>query len=199
VPPGSLWNLFEFVRRMGGARSDSPPILNSVQPTISLGDASGLTTPLLPAIGWAGGLTGAVVAEFGTLVVSSRAAGGTFVRFASGSSAGFGASVGTNYSFQIGPGEALGVGVFTFITLPIQQMGPIDVSAIVRLGTSTILLPAATTPQIAGESRETMVIDDLIYIRPGGTFVMQAAVLNLNHIFNFNVLIQDVPVMIPSQ
>jgi len=77
---GYLWNLTEWLTRLGFNRTDLPEIAYSVQPVQVVGDASALTSPLLPPLAWLGSNHIPVAGQLSSLAIRSLAPGGTFVR-----------------------------------------------------------------------------------------------------------------------
>lgn len=196
--PGLLWNLTEYVRRIGGARSDNPPLAYSIQPVLTVGDASALTTPLLPPIAFSGAVTLGVVAGFPTLIIISNAPGGTFIRDASWSSAGFGsANSNARVMMSLTGSAGLGLGVFTeqLPTPALNQMGVGVVSANFLVGTTTTAL-SNQRAFFAAPAGITYSLVDYIYLPRGAALGIQHSSTNV--LFEFSALMQDVPATVPA-
>jgi len=186
---GYLWNVGPWIKRLG-LFHEQPRIAAEIVPVQILGDASALTTPLLPPMCWAGSVISAVVGENAGVAVRSGAPGGTFVR-----SVRF--SVNT-FQFTI-RWEITENAPHVFGTLSpppvLQQMGPIDANPIVRFGTTVASLGADLPATVEGGTLGLWI--DEFYVAPGrelymeGTGVDQGAQLAL--------LLQDVEGQIPNE
>jgi len=187
---GYLWNLNEWMKRLGLNRQDQPPIAYGIQPTLNMGDASALTTPLLPPLAWSGGQSGNQGAQFSGFSVRSLAPGGSFLRSVRAT-----VGVATNaWTWTVG--EARHVYTSGEVAFPLRQMGPEDCTAEVRGGRSTPALGQATRPNSVNNQNMTLFIDEF-YLNPGAEMYIEFNAANFN--CNFAVLIQDVPVGVPAE
>jgi len=187
---GYLWNLAEYLRRLGiQTAGQQPELLRSVQPVLISGDASSLTTPFIPALAWAGRL------EFGTagsrsgLAVRSNAPGGSFIRTLRASTQN---SVLGDFLFEIG--TTLHVFDAGGGTLTLFQMGPIDCDAVVRSGTTIAGLPSSR-PAVNNSANQAIFTDEF-YLAPGRELYIENNAVSA--LVDWAVLIQDVPVQIPG-
>lgn len=187
---GYLWNLTEWMERLGFNRDDSPNIAWGVQPTISLGDASALTSPILPPLAWFGDTVfGGLPGENFTFVVRSLAPGGSFVRelaFSSNATADFA------FEFNTTP-----VALNNEVVLTGRNMGPEPVTAVVRAGSQTgNLLTSDDVPIFRTTASVTLTLRDAIYLPPGTELILQFSQSDVTT--RASALVQDVPAMIPA-
>lgn len=189
--PGILWNLTEYVRRLGGARQDAPPVAYNVQPVLVAGDASALTTPLLPPIAWVGGTFTSNNILGATIEVASRGAGGCFIR----------AFRCANLLASLTLAFGIRTDAAVAITAPVEytpsNMGPENIRSTTKSGSATPFATPGIRPQLSvnGASNQ-VVLDDLIYVPPGGWCYFTTGIA-ATRTLSFAVLIQDVPIPIP--
>jgi len=183
---GYLWNLSEWMERFGFNRDDAPDIAWGVQPTISLGDASALTTPILPPLAWFGS-TRLFTPRVFAFTIRSIAPGGTFIRDISVSP---NSSVDFTWDFSATPAVLSDEEILTA-----RNMGPDPVSAVVRMGTQT---PSTQNDIPVGRAPTGLPLRliDEIYLPPGIELLMKATLVNIT--VRAAALVQDVPAMIPS-
>jgi len=180
---GYTWNLEEWVRRLF-KRPDAPEFNYTIQPVQIVGDASALSSPLLPAFAVFGGLRTAVALRHGTLAIQSLAPGGTFLRFLVASGIG-----NDNFAWTITATPSV---LDNLVAMTILNMGPTDVRANLRLGGDATPLGSGL-PVIKGNPFQ---MEDVIYIGPGREFKMQSVLANADR--RYAAMIQDVPVIIPE-
>jgi len=194
VGPGLLWNLTEYVRRLGGARGDSPPLAHNVQPVLIAGDASALTSPLLGPLAMGGSTPAAVALEYPSLILTARGPGGCFVREL-GWSGGFGAATSTARVFVASSTGALGAGAFTGSSLTLADFGVGTVESILSTGTTATLLTTGGIYYKAA-STETIQLIDPVFLAPGAALIVQHIAVNVA--FNFHAIIQEIPASTPE-
>jgi len=184
---GYLWNLSHWVTKLGFNRQDQPEIGYSVQPVQVVGDASALTSPLLPPLAWSGGLVPAVAGRVGGIAITSRAPGGTFIRTLRAS-----ANLG-DWVWTVDAGKH----AFTAVQAnpPLRQMGPENVTALVEIGTTLVPLNSNVHPNVLNTS-DLGFFSDEFYLPPSGQIYMENS--TVNSVLRFAVLIQDCPAMVPA-
>lgn len=188
--PGILWNLTEYVRRIGGKRSDQPPVAFGVQPVLIVGDSSAIASPLLPPVAWFGGVFTSNGSAAATVEIASKAAGGCFVRTLAS------ASITGAHAFYFGIRDTA-TSLAGDVTYSGQNMGPSDVSSVVRSGSGAPFADTAIVPSASSPSALSQVSIDDTYLPPGKHFAVTTGV-NAARTVNFCVMIQDVPVVVPS-
>jgi len=189
---GYLWNLAEYLRRLGlQTAGEQPQLLDSVQPVLIAGDASALTTPFVPAMAWAGRQFVGTVAQRTGFAIRSNAPGGTFIRTLRLSSGTAG-----DWVWDILNPPVPHVFTAAGVVLPLKQMGPIDCTAVVRVGSTVSgTLSATSMPTVSSLSNMAVFVDEF-YLPPqrevyGEIFPDFIAI-------DVAVLVQDVPVQIPG-
>jgi len=187
---GTLWNLSEWISRLGLHRQDQPEIKYDVQPVMMMADASALTSPLLPAMAWAGGFIVNVPAEFPGMAVRALAPGGSFLKIVTTSAF---SNLGI-FNWEIGSS------LHSFDTdgalRTLQQMGPDEVVAEVRLGSTIVPMDTTDSPGYRGVALQVHSIVDGFYLSQGTEFYIEMS--NNFPGVTFSVLIHDVPVTIPE-
>lgn len=171
----SSFNITAFARRMGLKNVRELPLVERVQPVVSVGEFAQLTPALVPPAFLAGGLLAAVAAQVGTYSVQALGPGGTFVSILSFNV--FGAS----YRLKVvGVNPALPT-LLNREVISNEGAG----ASIARMGTR---VPAFTNsdPQLtAGE------VIPPVYVPRGQFFVVEAATVNL--ITTAAFFVSDVP------
>jgi len=180
---GYTWNLEEWVRRLF-KRPDAPPFNYTIQPVQIVGDASAVSSPILPAFAAFGGFRSAVVARHSALAIRTSAPGGTFVRFLMLSGGG--------NDFNQWTVSTTPAVIDNVVPMTVLNLGPTDVSGTFRLGGNAVTLGAGL-PQGKGNPFS---MEDVIYIPGGSEFLIQAVLQNID--MRFAAMIQDVPVAIPE-
>lgn len=177
------------MERLGFNRDDAPNIAWGVQPTISLGDASSLTSPILPPLAWFGSTVFASAGENFTFAVRSVAPGGSFLRELRVSS---NANGDFSWEFTTAPTVINAEQVLTA-----QNMTPDPVTAVVRAGSQTgSVLGTTNLPQSRVNASVSVILNDLIYLPPGIEMTIQFA--GSNTTCRGACLVQDAPAIIPS-
>jgi len=189
---GNFWNLSEYLRRLGlQTAGEQPQLLDSVQPVLIAGDVSGLTTPFVPALAWAGRLFIGTVAERTGFAIRSNSPGGTFIRSLRLSTSDAG-----TWIWNILEPPVPHVFSSGGLALPLIQMGPVDCNALVRVGSTVSgTLSANTEPTISSGSNMALFIDEF-YLAPHQELYGEIFLDNLG--MSIAVLLQDVPVQIPG-
>jgi len=188
---GYLWNLSEWMRRLGLQSEPQPELLRTIQPVQLVGDATALASPLLPPMAWAGGFQLQLAGSLPGMAVRSLAPGGSFLKIVK-------ASAFANFGIFL---WEIGAGVHSFTAggglRPLQQMGPDDVTAEVRLGTTLAAqgLSAANFPGVRGFGGDTNLLVDGVYISQGTEFYIEMS--NSFPSVSYAVLIHDVQPSIP--
>jgi len=181
---GYLWNLNHWVQRLGFNRTEVPEIAYSVQPVTILGDASALSSPLLPPLGMAGGNFTSGVGLFAVFAYQTGAPGGAFIRHSV-----VGGSNAQTWIYQINP---TATDLATSTVLPITDMGPDPVQGQCRFGTLAAILGADNFT----ENAKFTVTTDFFYLRPGHELLVQS--VDANEIIFGAIIVQDVPASIPA-
>jgi len=83
--PEGAFNIIEFARQMGLKNVREMPIVERIQPVISVGDMEGLTPAQQAPSGVVGKIEPAVAARFGSVSIKSIAPGGMRILWCSGS------------------------------------------------------------------------------------------------------------------
>lgn len=168
----SSFNITAFARRLGLKNVKELPLIERVQPVVSVGEFAPLTPALVPPAFIAGGLLTAVVGEVGALAVQALGPGGTFVTLLSTAISARVAIVGVN------PGLA------TTLVLSAASNEGAGVSR-VTMGTQVSTLTNVNASILAGQ-----VIPPL-YIPRGQFFLVEANIVNV--VQSFAVFGSDVP------
>jgi len=176
---GYLWNLKAFIERLGLNQEEQPPLLNSVQPVLMMGDASKLTSNLYPAYAWAGGDQVAVAAQLTGFAIRSIAKGGTIIRSAHTSFTG-GSTGAMAFSVSKTPHVFSGS-----VTVPLQQMGPKDCTAICKLGTTGGAPLGTDFPTI--NHNNWIVATECFYLPQGTEVYFEHNTVNLGVAFAFEI------------
>jgi hypothetical protein len=159
---------------LGIRRRDQPDVTHLVQPVEIVGDHSGFSSQVLPPIAWMGGTRSGVALVYSGLQITSRAPGGTYLRWVEVAS-----TTTTHMFFEIKPtSDTLANQV---PSLEVSDMGSAPVTSRLLMGTyaatpsSNDVNPRLYVPS-SGEA-----IPDLGFIPPGYTFQlwMSAADTNL--------------------
>lgn len=179
------FNVAELLRQLGLKSARDLPVLETVQPVLPVGDASGLSPSLIAPIAWAGGEVAAVAGQYGAFQVSGRGAGGTWIRQFTTSAPGTSGL----WRLNVSSTDPLAGGIAT--ALPLLDMAANPVQSVVRKGTSATLLPAATTPSWNQIAATTFTMIDPVYLLPGSILTIEQATVNA--VFYFSVIVQDVP------
>jgi len=186
---GYLWNIGPWLKRLGFG-SVQLDIAPEIVPVQILGDASALTTPLLPPFCWAGSTVAAVALQAPGLAIRSGAPGGTFVRSIRFSQSGV-SPFGLRWEISNTP-HVFG----TPAAAPIlQQMGPIDANPIVRFGTTIPSIPATSPATLEGGNLSLFL--DEFYLAPGRELFMETT--GVNGAAQLSVLLHDVEGQIPNE
>lgn len=188
---GTNWNLSSWLDRLGLKTGRQPDILPGVMPVQVLGDASALTSPLLPPLGWFGAFQLQELLEFSGLAIRSRAPGGSFVRTLRASSG----SIINHWVWTVGEPEHVFTTPGVVTPLPAFNMGPDPCTAIVRTGSTLVPLSRDDHPTVTNSSDLSMFADE-IYLAPGAEFYIEVNVVNAAGLWA--VLVQDNPAMIPT-
>ena len=153
---GYLWNWKAWIERLGLNQPEQPPLLNTIQPVVVMGDASKLTSNLYPAWGWVGGVQPIVAGRHSGFSIRSKARGGSLI---------------SNVHILKGAGPLhfsvrSDAHVFTaFTALVVEQMGLIDISADVKIGTT--VAPALGVGNPTFNSNNLIVQKDSWFLAPG--------------------------------
>lgn len=124
--PESSFNITAFARRLGLKNIRELPLIERVQPTVSIGEFAPLTPALVPPAFISGGFQAVVAAQFSAFSVQSLGPGGCFCSILS-AVAGFGGA------YRVGV-LAVDPGLATLITRsPVSNEGP--GASIARRGT----------------------------------------------------------------
>lgn len=186
---GYLLSLRHWIDRLGLNRDDTPPLAYGIQPVMIVSDASEMVTPLLPAMAMCGGQATAAVATHGSFSIQSRAPGGTWVHHLYVSS-----TAAATFGYEI---NATPTVMSTTLSPILQQMGPTDVNAVVRIGDvaapANVLHPTIRTPGNGSFVRRT---PEMIYIPPGSEFIVIMETTAGDVVFSAQIA--DVPSIIPD-
>lgn len=189
---GTNWNLSVWLDRLGLKRAEQPDILQGVMPVQVVGDASALTSPLLPALAWTGATIGNVAGELPGVAIRSRAPGGTFVRTLRLSSTNSLAK----WKYTVDRPEHVFTGTLEFDMALMQMGGPNQIAnPIIRGGRTLVAGPIlGTVPQVLNSSLMSIFSDEF-YLAPGAELYIE---LDTVAVMDCAVLIQDSPAAIPT-
>jgi len=193
--PGILWNLTEFARRLGAARTDFPPVAYNVQPVLNVGDGSALSTPIVPPSCLVGCQSSPTLNNFATTIVRSLAPGGTALIEMSATSGG-----GATLSPIVAYVEAIGAepGTFTNVATAINQdIGPEPCKIVVLSGYDTVTAAAEDQhpSQIEGFGSVASFGSEL-YLPPGKQ--LRLAVADADKVLRMTMLVQEWHSAVPS-
>jgi len=183
-----LWNFSHWMNRLGLNRQDQPELIYGVQPVVIMGDQSALVSPVLPPMAWAGGRRSGIVAVFGCVQLTSRAAGGTFVRILHLQG---GANI-NRWSINTTPAA-----ISNTIALVAQNMSADPVVSLPVLGTLAAQPFTTTVPSMENPGTGTSVIQEGFYIRPG--FTLQIWTSSADNDFDPAMLYEDLPATAPRE
>ncbi len=173
--------------RVGLRETEEPEVVYAVQPTVQIGDFSGLIPPILPALAWVGGEELSAVARH-VFDVQAVAPGGCFVRhFRVYNSA----TVEVRWAVLQGPA------VITGAVSTIFNMGPVPVTSITQIGTVVANTVPDNAPHGQPGANTAFTLDDLIYIPPGFHFRYEYSGVAASF-QRFSAVIQDVAEAIPA-
>lgn len=176
----------EWLQRLGIKGGDVPDVVPLIQPVQVVSDASALTSPLIAPVAWAGGVVAAGgVGEYASLTVQALASGGVWIRYLSLSA---GAAV-ANPIWTIAATDPFAADPLA-TTATNRNMGPKDVQAIVRIGTSTVQLNA-DNPAMQASGLTFQTLPDLTFVPPGSWFAIQLQTANTE--VTWAVCVQDAP------
>lgn len=167
LPPsnGLLWNLQEYVRRLGFNRQGAlPELAFGVQPTLIVGDAREITSPFLAPFAMFGGRITSSLFETSVFAIRSLAAGGSFVRT-------------LRFSTDRDEEETWFFTLSDTVTpllreelCPGVQMGPEDCTAEARVG--AVVFPSRPTNIPTIRERRGVSLENVMYIPPGQELTM---------------------------
>jgi len=189
---GANWNLSTWLDRLGLKRADQPPILDGVMPVQVLGDASALTSPLLPPLGWAGTVVPGFAAQRSGLAIRSRAPGGTFVRSLRCSA---NAALGGRWVWELSDTEHVFSIPHAVTPLTIDQMGAGICNTLIRAGTTILGVATNDSPTTLVGADMSLWVDEF-YLAPGRELYIEHGTLAVTA--EFAVLVQDCPAIIPT-
>jgi len=188
-PSGKFWNLDEWLRRLGLARTESPEFIPGIQPVAILGDQTELTTPILVPRAVIGGRFVGGLLTFGAFAWRSLSPGGCFIRALIGCDP----AGADQFNISISATPAV---LANTVTPLIQNMTTETVVGTPRMGDLAAdlgdLFPIWRDPsglRVDGK-------DSFIYLRSGTELVI--AQRRVNRTSFFLIIVQDVPVMVPE-
>ncbi len=179
------FNVAELLKQLGLKSLRDLPLVEAIQPTLPVGDASGLSSPLLAPTCWAGGPVAAVVGRLSGFQIQSLGAGGCWVRELRAGTTGA-----NGYWRMILSATEPAGGNYGATALTNHDMAPTPVLSRCSSGDSNVNL-GADCPTWPQSNFTTVPFVDGIYLPHGFFCAIEFANINMN--CYFAALVQDVP------
>lgn len=183
--PTGAFNITELLKQLGIKNLTELPIAQVLTPTITVGDGSALTAPLLPPSAWVGATVNADAGERSTWQCHSRGRGGCFIRklLISGSASG-------NLTFSVTEADPFAATPLTGVCT-ILDMAPSPLLSKGFFDSSTINMFDDELPSIRVPTSTVFDLGDATFVPAGWWFSIQRyAAAQAGQIA---ALIQDVP------
>ena len=156
------WNLSEWLDVLGLRRADQPDVIHGIQPVEIIGDHSGFSAQILPPMAWMGGTRAGVAGAKSILSLTSRAAGGTYVRLLNVT-----VEAATNIRWRITTSP------YTYLNavanLVKSEMGSSATVSSIILATTVSTVATTTVPTSEFASTAEKLFHDFAYIPTGST------------------------------